>query len=273
MVEAALRYARRGWSAVPCGRDKRPLVSWLRWQSERADEAQVRDWWTRWPEANVGIVTGAVSGIVVLDLDRGHAEGVDGLQSVQRAGAHLPPTPCVNTPSGGLHVYFRHPGRPVPNATALLPGVDLRGDGGYVVAPPSTTDAGQYAAVEQTRKESMADLPDWVARRRTVDASAMPADEWAALWSDPCTQGQRNSTAARLAGHLAARGIAPQEAQALLCMWAESRCDPPLDDAEIASTVLSVYRVDARRHPERATGTGRRGEFWWRDESRKEVAK
>lgn len=249
---------------VPCGRDKRPVVSWLRWQSERADVAQVREWWTRWPEANVGVVTGAVSGIVVLDLDRGHAEGVDGLRSVADAGLHLPPTPCVRTPSGGLHAYFRHPGKTVPNAAGLLPGVDLRGDGGYVVAPPSATDAGRYEPVAETRGERLADLPEWVLRRRPAEASTLPPDSWAALWAEACPQGQRNSTAARLAGHLAAHGIGPAEAEALLRLWSEDRCDPPMDDAEVETTVRSVYRVDARRHPERATAPERRNEFWWR---------
>lgn len=264
MVETAVRYASRGWSVIPCGQDKRPLVSWLRWQSERATEGLIREWWGRWPEANVGIVTGSVSGIVVLDLDRGHAEGVDGLRSVADAGLHLPPTPCVRTPSGGLHAYFRHPGKSVGNATGLFPGVDVRGDGGYVVAPPSTTEHGRYEAVEQTRRVQMADLPEWVLRRRPSDTPIHSPDSWAAMWADVCPVGQRNATATRLAGHMAAHGIGVDEAEALLRLWSEDRCDPPMADAEVETTVRSVYRVDARRHPERAAAPGRRAEFWWR---------
>lgn len=264
VLASALRYVRHGWSVVPCGQDKRPLLSWARWQSERADEAQVRQWWARWPQANVAVVTGAVSGIVVLDLDHGHADGVDGLESVRRHGRVLPETPCVRTPSGGLHCYFRHPGAPVPNGAGLLPGVDLRGDGGYVVAPPSVTPAGVYEPLPQTRGVKMAPAPDWTLRRGPEPKAATAAGEWAQLWGEQCAQGGRNATAAKLAGHLAAHGVGEDEAQVLVAMWAERRCDPPLDAAEVERTVTSVYRTDGRRHPERTTAPERRGAFWWR---------
>lgn len=263
VLKAALRYLRRGWSVVPCGADKRPLVSWARWQDERASADQASEWWGRWPEANVAVITGAISGIVVLDLDNGHQEGVNGAESVRRSGRPLPPTPCVRTPSGGLHCYYRHPGNDVQNAAGLLPGVDFRGDGGYVVAPPSTTPTGAYAPVEQTRGLKLAAAPDWILRRESASREAAPAGEWAQLWAETCAQGTRNETVAKLAGHLAAHGIGEPEAQSLMALWVSQRCDPPLPADEIERTVVSVYRTDNRRHPERASAPGRRDAFWW----------
>ncbi len=248
-LRAALAYLRRGWSVVPCGSAKRPLLPWAPYQAHRATEAEVRQWWTRWPQAAVAIVTGVVSGIVVVDLDRGHADGADGLASIRAAGLDLPATRCVRTPSGGTHAYYLHPGRTVPNAARLrgLAGVDMRGDGGYALAPPSRTADGGYAAVPETRDLPIAPLPAWVLEGRDHGgAPARTADEWAPVWTDPCPEGRRNATCARLAGHLAAHGIGQMEAEALLLRWAADRCDPPMAPAEVSRTVASIYRAHGR---------------------------
>ena len=246
-LRAALAYLRREWSVVPCGASRRPLVAWTEYQGRRPTEAEVWDWWGQWPWASVAVVTGAVSGIVVLDLDRGHADGADGLASIRAAWLDLPATRCVRTPRGGTHAYYLHPGGKVLNAAGLLPAVDVRGDGGYVVAPPSRTAAGAYRAVPETRGLPMAPLPAWVLEGRDQGgAPARPADEWAALWTDPCPEGRRNATCARLAGHLAAHGIGQVEAEPLLLRWAADRCDPPMDAAEVSRTAASIYRARGR---------------------------
>lgn len=251
-LQQALAYQRRGWSVVPCGADRRPLTAWKRYQAQRASESQIRAWWVRWPTANVAIITGSVSGIIVLDLDHGHKDGADGLTSVRAAGLDLPSTRCVRTPRGGLHCYYRHPGGgKIPNAAGLLPGVDLRGDGGYVLAPPSGTPTlGVYTAVAATRRQPYAQAPDWVVRRsrgRGGKASpARPGGKWTELWALPCPEGQRNATCARLAGHLAGHGLPEEEATALLDVWATTRCFPPMDLREVATTVESIYRSCAR---------------------------
>ncbi len=102
----------------------------------------IRAWWRRWPDANVGIRTGSVSSLVVVDVDPGHG----GLDTVRRLHAEgpLPEGLRVRTGSGGWHLYFAHPGGVICNSagTALGPGVDVRGDGGYVIAPPSRHRSG-----------------------------------------------------------------------------------------------------------------------------------
>lgn len=132
MLDHALAYARRGWKVFPLkARGKTPLTT-DGFQSATTDEAQIRAWWARWPDANVGIATGA--GLVVLDFDQKSG----GLETL--AGLELPPTLEVNTGGGGKHFYFRGESR---NRAGLKPGMDVRGDGGYVVAPPSIHESGR----------------------------------------------------------------------------------------------------------------------------------
>jgi Bifunctional DNA primase/polymerase, N-terminal len=139
-LEAALSYVEGdGLSVIPLRPgDKRPAIpSWERFQRERPSEDEITSWFG-WGDNNLGIVTGEISGLVVVDLD-----GDDGETSYNGLGW---PTDSrmVVTWAGGVHVYFRHPGGKVGNRVRMRPGLDIRGDGGYVVAPPSLIEGGQY---------------------------------------------------------------------------------------------------------------------------------
>ena len=110
----------------------------------RADVGAVAEWWRHWPRANIGIATGQTSGLVVLDVDLRNG-GDEGLVDLQRDHGQLPPTAIANTGGGGTHFYFQHPGnREVKNCAALggFSGLDLKADGGYVVASPSNHHSG-----------------------------------------------------------------------------------------------------------------------------------
>jgi hypothetical protein len=102
---------------------------------------QIIAWWRRWPNANIGIPTGAASGLLVLDVDAQHG-GLETLARLEDENGRLPNAPTVRTGNGGLHIYFRDPGG-VRNSTGLVgPGIDVRGDGGYVVAAGSIHENG-----------------------------------------------------------------------------------------------------------------------------------
>lgn len=106
---AALRYLEHGWSVIPiAAADKRPLVGWRAFQTRLASAAELSAWFQGWPTANVAIVTGAVSGLVVLDIDPAHG-GNDSLDAVQREVGGLPQTLSAVSGGGGRHLYFRHP--------------------------------------------------------------------------------------------------------------------------------------------------------------------
>ena len=119
---------------------KRPLTRNGHWDAT-TDPRVIERWWKRWPSANVGIPTGEKSGVVVLDVDVDG--GPESLSRLERVGVPVPKTARARTGGGGIHLFFRYPrGTEIRNSTGLLgPGLDVRGEGGYVVVPPSRTQS------------------------------------------------------------------------------------------------------------------------------------
>lgn len=141
--DAALAALGRGWSVIPIlERSKRPAIAWREFQSHRATAAQLEVWLHHMPRANIAAVTGALSGIVVMDIDPQHG-GEESLAEIEREIGKLPETVESRTGGGGRHLYFAHPGGHVGNRAGIRPGVDLRGDGGCIVLPPSTHPSGR----------------------------------------------------------------------------------------------------------------------------------
>lgn len=135
MLSAALSYMEEGFCVMPVGKDKKPLIQWKHLQERMSTKSEIQRWWMKTPDANIGIVTGKVSDICVVDIDdRNGAEEfkklVPGLQ------------PNVKTPNGGWHFYFKNRDG-LGNAARFLDGVDFRGEGGYIVAPPSIGENGK----------------------------------------------------------------------------------------------------------------------------------
>jgi len=137
--EAALALAGEGVPIFPCvNKGKRPLTQ-TGFHDATSDRQSVRAWWTRWPDANIGIPTGDTSGIEVVDVDvTGAGSGFPSLDRAHRAGLMGRELARVRTPSGGLHLYFpSNPNLPQKCWQAAAAHIDFRGNGGYVVAPPS----------------------------------------------------------------------------------------------------------------------------------------
>jgi hypothetical protein len=246
---AAFAYAARGWSPIPIEpRGKRPLVPWLEFQQRIADAGEIAAWFARWPDANVGIVTGRVSGIVVVDVDAQHG-GLASLRELERAHGALPPTVQAITGGGGRHLYFALGDAPLHNRVGIRPGIDLRGEGGCVVAPPSLHPSGRrYAWVEGCAPDALAPaaLPPWFAALARGGASGHPLAHWRRLVRQGVAEGERNNTLASLTGHLLWRGVDPEVALELLLAWNRVRCRPPLPDAEVARVVQSIARLHER---------------------------
>jgi hypothetical protein len=240
--EVALRYAAHGWPVLPlhtphdgvcscraehCGSPGKHPRTPRGLHEATTDAEQVSIWWRRWPDANLGVVTGAVSGLVVLDVDL--PDGPASLRRLEAEHALLPATCEQRTGSGGRQLLFAHPGHPVGNRARLLPGIDVRGDGGYIVVPPSTHASG--TAYRWTGRVPPAHAPGWLLelldRTRTPDLparttpAALPTGdreqryaasalhrELAVLAAAP--EGSRNDTLNRAAfnlGQLAAAGL------------------------------------------------------------------
>lgn len=245
---AALGYARNQWSVIPMrARDKRPLIKWFEFQQRLATEQEIDAWYRRWPTANVGIVTGAISGIVVLDIDPRHG-GEQGLAQWEMAHGPLPISIEARTGGGGRHVYFKHPGGIIHNRVGIVPGIDLRGDGGCVVAPPSIHRSGNaYTWVSGHEPDMIvaAEFPEWLLRLVRGDAKnpGHSLEHWRQLVREGVGEGMRNNTIASLSGHLFWHGIDADIVIELLSCWNRIRCSPPLDDDEVIQTVLSIFRL------------------------------
>ena len=146
LPEAASMFAASGVPVFPCtGEGKRPLTA-SGFHDASSDSQVVEDWWSRWPLANIGVPTGAVSGIEVVDVDvTADASGFAAFTAAQEAGLTDGGFARVRTPSGGMHVYFPSapdfPQRCWQSASAHI---DFRGDGGYVVVPPSCLSHGGH---------------------------------------------------------------------------------------------------------------------------------
>lgn len=154
MLDAALQYAASGWAVFPVvARGKIPATE-DGFKSATTDLERIRRYWSESPKANIGIATGEASGIVVIDVD-----DEAGLSEL----GHLPPTMEARTGSGGRHLVFAHPGRPIRNRARVVPGIDVRGDGGYIVVPPSVHPNGNLYAWMDERNP--APLPEHLLER------------------------------------------------------------------------------------------------------------
>lgn len=135
MLNEALEYASRGWAVFPC-RGKVPLTA-NGFKDATTSPEQIGAWWRQYPDANIAVATGKISGIVVVDIDiKKGVAGDESLFALEQKYGKLPDTPTSITPSGGRHYFFKYV-NPVPCKVGIAPGIDIRGDGGYVILPPS----------------------------------------------------------------------------------------------------------------------------------------
>ena len=134
-LEAALHYASLGWQVFPLAAGQKVPITAHGVKDATTDEAQIREWWAKWPNANIGMACGAGSGVYVVDVDVSASGDVNGLESLKEFPALLP-TIRQDTPRGGFHAFYRTDNPPA-NRNSFRPGIDIRGDGYYVVLAPS----------------------------------------------------------------------------------------------------------------------------------------
>ncbi len=260
-LEWAERYAQRGWPVFPvhsarvgvctcrqvdCSSPAKHPLTTKGLKDASTDLEVIREWWRRWPEANVAIATGR--GLVALDIDPRH-EGDESLRALRRR-VELPATAEVTTGGGGQHLYFAVPGVTIRNSASKLgKGLDVRGDGGYVVAPPSVHQSGQRYAWhgDAPVAEAPASLVALLAASDKASArerrSALGG--WPTLVTERVREGERNETIASLAG-LLLRRLEPVLAFGLLLGWNARFCDPPISEDEVAKTVDSIAGRELR---------------------------
>lgn len=256
-LEAALGYIRRGLAVLPlhmvqyggvcsCGKKncgspgKHPLTENGVHDASK-DAAQVRAWWDRWPNANIGIATGAASGIFVIDVD-GEA-GEESVAMLEADYGELPRTWEQLTGGGGRHIVFKRPAlEKVGNRVRLAPGLDVRGDGGYIVAEPSNHVSGRHYYWEADHHPDdipLADMPAAWVELLTADTGERKAP---VELPDTFPEGSRNDLLFRLGASLRARGLSDAALSAALREENFARCVPPLADREVDAIVRSCCK-------------------------------
>jgi hypothetical protein len=258
---AAFSFARAAIPIFPCARDgKRPLTR-AGFHEASSDLGQVQSWWARWPSANIGMPTGSASGVDVVDIDVTAAgSGFIVYEHANAAGLVDDELARVHTPSGGMHVYFpalaAHPQRCWQAASAHI---DFRGDGGYVVVPPSTlaTPNGRVSYSLDRLSEAGSKPIDATALRQFLaprqpraismpEALDSPEPKRLAKWVSKLEEGERNRGLFWAACRLAEAGIAPTDVEAALAPAARTAGLPA---AEITATIGSASRQAAPRTP------------------------
>lgn len=202
----------------------------------------IERWWTKVPQANIAIRTGG--GLVVVDVDPRHG-GDDNLRALESEHGELPLTPQVIT-GGGSHYYFKQHGFVKSSNGVLAPGIDVKGDGGYVVAPPSNHVSGrlyEWDVAFRLSTTPIAALPEWMASGkpgRINTAGGPPAAQLPAVWPE----GERNKGLLRYGGLLRRDGVSEEGLEAELLAQNAKRCSPPLPENEVRRIVKSLMRPD-----------------------------
>lgn len=216
------------------------------------DADQINAWWNSRPDDNIGIRTGAESGIVILDVDG--PIGESSLEQLVVKHGALPETPTVSTGGGGRHIYFRHPLTTVPSRTGIARSIDVRGDGGYVVAPPSRHASGvNYAWLVPPQAVPFADVSEWMLALMTgapptnggttnpllASAVTLTVSGGDLATAPGVPQGSRRDELCRLVGIYLARGGTLPDVLTLALKWS-ARCTPPFPTDETVQVVTSL---------------------------------
>lgn len=183
-LKAALKYAEMGWPVFPChsimsgkcsckkpdckSPGKHPRTKQGS-KDASTDEAQIKEWWSQWPEANVAVCTGLEAGLAVLDVDL-KTDGPANLERLESEFGNIPPTLIAQTGGGGSHYFFKYPKVEFKNsASDIGKGIDTRGDGGYVLIDPSNHISGGGYSWKGSKPGDieLAEMPEWILQKMT----------------------------------------------------------------------------------------------------------
>ena len=220
---------------------------------------QVTRWWKVFPHANIGVATGPESGIVVLDVDPRHGGDVE-LHAMIDSNEKFPPLPCYETGSGGVHFWFQHPGFKVRSrGMSGMKGIDVKGDGGYVIVPPSVhyTGGGYVWDMNWGLDTTRPPVPPWLLEmmQRGDTGHSGTARE---LPGEGETVSRRNETLMSFAGTLRRRGLKESAIFKSLMVMNESWANP-LDAGEVGRITSSAMRYEPVADSPLIVDTGKHG--------------
>jgi hypothetical protein len=258
LCHKALDLAGKGYRVFPLALNAKTPITSSGFKDASNDRVQVAKWWSDNPNANIGIRTG--SGLVVIDVDRlpkdGRPKAIPNpwLEPLAERLESLAADHVVESPTGGFHLYFRTGGEIRNSAGEIAPGIDVRGDGGYIVGPGSVIDGREYRELDHRRLVDLGDLPplppalvsefDRLAaekgRRKAQSGPQAPPRGRKAI-----EEGQRHTALVRQAARLRGLGLGGEAIAAELHRFNLERCSPPQDDADVDRIASDYAEKDA----------------------------
>jgi len=266
---AAHAYADRGWPVFPCvPNEKNPLVGGG-FKSATTSRAQIEQWWTRWPDANIGIATGQASGLAVVDMDPRNGGAETLAEWTQKHGRT--PTLTAMTAGGGAHAYYAMGPEIVGLRGAngfIGDGVDLKADGGYVIAPPSNIGEKKYTwrlsahdgpikevlEAQEAAGYALTPLPRHylgAANSKKQQQEKPTPTEWSSIVGKAIKEGGRDVTAARIAGAIVSGSSDFEFVQEMLACWNQIRVEPALTAQDIKRIARSIINTHERKQGQR----------------------
>lgn len=248
-LEAAIDYADKGWRVLPVGLDKKP-INFNGSKGATTDARQIVKWWTDHPFANIGIACGPES-FWVVDIDM--KSGVDGLQSLRdyfgpRCDFDGQKYLMSKTATGGFHLLFQWPqGVEVHNAQGILPGVDVRGEGGYIVVPPSARKIGDKYVPYRWNNGALpiAPMQDWCTELLAIQKESRSKGVDVEKAMKGLSSGERDESLFRLACLLAGKGVDYDLAKSFMSVCAD-RCNPPFSQSLVEEKLKRAFGYERK---------------------------
>lgn len=244
LAEALFLSEQIGWSVIPVGSNKKPLINWKEFQTRKANKEEITQWFNDFPNAGVGVVTGKISGLIVFDIDPRHGGTDTPFESYD--------TVVVKTGGGGKHFYFKFP-EDIQNTTNLIQGVDVRAEGGYVIAPPTLHDSGvKYEWINKPSETNLLKLPTALLDLFTKVEKHSNNEKYLGV-----SEGKRNDSAASLIGELLNKYKNEEwdsKVWPLVVAW-NSTNKPPMPSDELKTTFDSICKTAGRSDQDKSKKT------------------
>lgn len=238
-LDCAKQYALEGKKVFPCQPNGKVPLTLNGYKDASSDVADIEAWWDAYPEANIGFTTGRDNDVAVIDVDvKGNAKGLESFAQLMQEGITFD-TKSVKTPSGGFHYYFLYPKGVdvIKNRVNVRPGIDVRGDGGYVLAPNSSINDEHYANTSPGKE--IAEMP-----AELLDVITGTPDKKLATTAgmSKVQEGARNDHVFKVASKLRGDDVPFDLAKSQVLLEAQM-CEPPLPDSEALRCLDSAYTL------------------------------
>lgn len=241
-LDHALAYLAQGWSVIPIKPSTKlpSIASWKEYQTRLPTEAEIKKWWTATPSANIALVCGKISGVIVVDIDPKSGGTTEGLA--------LPPTLCSRTGGGGQHLFYKWNSNVIGAKVGVKAGIDIRSEASYVVLPPSLHASGNtYEWINEG--DEMAEPPQWLYK---IEEEQSAKTDWEVFFKDNKSEGVRNMSATQLAGKIVYE-ISPELWDTLglplFKQWNKDHNTPSLPEKELMIIWNSIKKTHIKNNP------------------------